>query len=282
LFILKGFWCGDKLVRILSILQIDYEMPDIDPIDRTVNLNSWYDRETLLYETLNPQNIFCNKYSNEKLNRFMREDPYLEEILFDKKEMVDKYLKICSADVNIDHKIYHISKFIEVLNTTRNLIEIFKHTEKYSSFGSIVKEKYGLDLSIFEGNHLNRKDPGSLETASVDFLQACIDQNLEKMKSLKSLVNINVCDNEGLNALLIAVVRTALSFLKKSNTNNFFFLKIKCNIETINFLLDNGANVNHILDNGLTALMICVIRYYTSEKFLPNTALKHKDLVSFL
>lgn len=46
--------------------------------------------------------------------------------------------------------------------------------------------------------------------------------------------------------------------------------------------MDNGANINHLLDNGLSALMICMIRYYTSDKFLPNTALKHQDLVTNL
>ncbi len=82
---------------------------------------------------------------------------------------------------------------------------------------------------------------------------------MEKLKELKPLVNVNVCDNNGLNALLIAI--------------------IKCNTKIIDYLLDNGANVNHILDNGLTGLMICVNKYYNSDKFLPNTALKHQDLV---
>jgi hypothetical protein len=42
--------------------------------------------------------------------------------------------------------------------------------------------------------------------------------------------------------------------------------------------LDNGANINHLLDNGLSSLMICVISFYTNDKFLPNVALKHRDL----
>lgn len=57
-------------------------------------------------------------------------------------------------------------------------------------------------------------------------------------------------------------------------------MKLKCDTKIINYLLDNGANINHLLDNGLSAIMICIIRYYTSDKFLPNTALLHQDLVS--
>ena len=136
--------------------------------------------------------------------------------------------------------------------------------------------------SFFDsGTITNRESTGCLETASVEFLQASMDQNLEKLKVLKPFVNVNVCDNNGLNALLIAVVSVAAA----SHTIDwlvflFFWIKIKCNIKLIDYLLDNGANVNHILDNGLTGLMICVSRYYTSEKFLPNTALKHQDLVN--
>ena len=104
-----------------------------------------------------------------------------------------------------------------------------------------------------------RQEVGVLEKASRDFLKASLEENIEKLKELKPLVNLNVCDNNGLNALLIAI--------------------IKCNTKIIDYLLDNGANVNHILDNGLTGLMICVNKYYNSEKFLPNTALKHRDLV---
>ena len=148
-----GFWCGDKLVRILTTQEINYETPDIEEIDRIVHVNSWYDRETLLYEILNPQNMFSNKHYNEQLNTFMREDPYIEEILLDKREMVDEFLRIC-APCEIDLNLFHISKFIQVPNTTRNLIEIFKHLEKYTNFKTIAKKKYGLDLEIFESKLL--------------------------------------------------------------------------------------------------------------------------------
>ena len=144
-----GFWCGDKLVRILTVQEIDFKMPEVDPIDRVIHVNSWYDREALLYETLNPQNLFCNKFSIEQLNQFIREDPYVEEILVDKRELVDQFLSICPPDTQ-DLKVFKMSKFIEVPNITRNLIEIFKHTEKYSNYKEFARENYGLDLTIFE------------------------------------------------------------------------------------------------------------------------------------
>ena len=48
--------------------------------------------------------------------------------------------------------------------------------------------------------------PGRQEQASVEFLQAALNNDIEKIKSLKHYVNIDVCDNKGLNALIIAVV----------------------------------------------------------------------------
>ena len=66
---------------------------------------------------------------------------------------------------------------------------------------------------------------------------------------------------------------------KEKNKSINCAFKLNCNVSIINYLLDNGANVNHLLDNGLSALMVCMIRYYTNDKFLPNTALRHKDLV---
>lgn len=101
--------------------------------------------------------------------------------------------------------------------------------------------------------------PGVLEASSVQFLNACYEPNFEKVLSMRNLINVDVCDSRGYSGLILAV--------------------LQCDDKIINFLLDNGANVNHQLDNGLTALMISVIRYYTGDKFLPNIALKHQDLV---
>lgn len=100
---------------------------------------------------------------------------------------------------------------------------------------------------------------GILEQSSIEFLNACNERSIEKLKQFKNLVDIDVCDNRGFSPLIIAV--------------------LKCDTKIINYLLDNGANINHLLDNGLSSLMICIIRYYTSDKFLPNTALSHQDLV---
>lgn len=113
---------------------------------------------------------------------------------------------------------------------------------------------------FFEGKRERfSSSPGALETSSLEFLNACYEPNFSKVESLRNLVNIDVCDSRGYSGLILAV--------------------LQCDSKIINFLLDNGANVNHQLDNGLTALMISVIRYYTGDKFLPNIALKHQDLV---
>ncbi len=120
-----------------------------------------------------------------------------------------------------------------------------------------LKTKFNLKLA---NRDVYLASAGILEQSSIQFLNACCERNIDKLKQFKNLVDIDVCDNRGYSPLIIAV--------------------FKCDTKIINYLLDNGANINHLLDNGLSALMICIIRYYTGDKFLPNTALSHQDLVS--
>jgi hypothetical protein len=68
-----GFWNGDKLVRLLvSIQNVDFKFDDFEPINKNIELKSWYSRDLLLHDTLNPPNIFVNKHINAKENNFIK------------------------------------------------------------------------------------------------------------------------------------------------------------------------------------------------------------------
>lgn len=146
--IFSGVWLQNKLIRLMKTINLEYQIPQIDDIDRKVFLNSWYDKEAILYEVLSPQNIFFNKNRNLNLNQLARDDPFLEQVLEDKRQLIDEYLKICTG--NSRYKIETHNKFIDVPNITYTLVEIFKHKEKCHVLNDTAKEKYNLDLTIID------------------------------------------------------------------------------------------------------------------------------------
>jgi hypothetical protein len=128
-----GYWIADKLVRLLVKFDIDFQQPATEPIDRLVTIPSWYDREFLLDETLNPQNLFTKKLYPEKSMHFLRFNPNVDKVLQDKIELVDNFLKIC-ADPDTDFSIFRESKTIAVPNASPKFVEIFKWKERFSYF----------------------------------------------------------------------------------------------------------------------------------------------------
>jgi len=157
-----GFWIGDKLIRLIVSINVNFAFKDLDEIDKKFELKSWYDREILLEETLNPQNMFLNKLSKVKDNAFIRNDPYIEKLLEKNIAFYDKYLNSFQA----------------------------------------LRDSFSL--------------PGIVETCSIELLNACNQENLDKVKELKNHVNIDVCDNRGYNSFIISVVCYYYIFYYKS------------------------------------------------------------------
>ena len=98
---------------------------------------------------------------------------------------------------------------------TPSLLEIFKHFNSFSHFEeNLSAALVGFELNGFKKS--NRKfyssSIGRLETSSIEFLNACNERNIEKLKQLKNLVDIDVCDNRGYSPLIISVVIILLIF----------------------------------------------------------------------
>ena len=148
-----GYWYGDRLVRLLASSNINFSFAQNEAIDKKVELNSWYDRENLLFDTLNPQNIFLNRLQSSKANKFIKSDPYVDKILEQRVIFYDQFLNAFEKFLNISSNQqadYRKSETIEVENITPNLLEIFKHFNRFKMFNRNLKSMLNFDVRGFE------------------------------------------------------------------------------------------------------------------------------------
>ena len=138
-------------MRLLASSNINFTFTQIEPIDKKVTLNSWYDRENLLFDTLNPQNIFLNRLQSSKTNQFITSDPYMEKILEQKVVFYDQFLKAFEKFMEANNgNEYRQTEIIEVENITPNLLEIFKHFSRFKMFNKSLYSILNFDVRGFE------------------------------------------------------------------------------------------------------------------------------------
>lgn len=107
---------------------------------------------------------------------------------------------------------------------------------------------------ILEGVRGEKGSKGPVERASEEFLTASAAGDCFKVRSLieSGKVNVDVADKTGYTALLAA--------------------SVNCHRDVINCLLDNGANVNKLNDEGLSVLAACHVLFYTKHTWKDNIA----------
>uniref|UniRef100_A0A3Q0KRA0 MYND-type domain-containing protein n=1 Tax=Schistosoma mansoni TaxID=6183 RepID=A0A3Q0KRA0_SCHMA len=106
---------------------------------------------------------------------------------------------------------------------------------------------------------------GNHECLSIKFIQYCYHGLFDKVKNLlhnKNQLNIdlNVIDSHGQFGLLGAV--------------------LTWNMKLVNLLLDFGANINQLTDDGLTVFTICLLKYYELFKEIMNMKNDRSDQFS--
>ncbi|GFN73997.1 hypothetical protein PoB_000050300, partial [Plakobranchus ocellatus] len=138
-----------------------------------------------------------------------------------------------------------------VWNATPAMIALQRHTLKHGM------GKFGLDLDIDAVIRLDRskfKAKGPLECHSEELIEAAGAGDASKVETLLSSgkVHPDVADRKGHTALIGATVNW--------------------HMDVINVLLNQGANVNKLSDEGCSALSAGTIFYYPMEGFLYNIA----------
>lgn len=205
-----GFWIGDKLIRLIVSINVNFTFKDLDEIDKKIELKSWYDRECLLEEILNPQNMFLNKLNKVRDNAFIKNDPYIDKLLEKNIAFYDQYLNsfdtlLKGENENID--FFKKNQIIKVENITPTLLEILKYYRRFKVYHNNLRRSVNFDMVNFENEKRDSfSSPGILETCSIELLNACNQEDLDKIKELKNHVNLDVCDNRGYNSFIISVV----------------------------------------------------------------------------
>ena len=103
---------------------------------------------------------------------------------------------------------------------------------------------------------------GPLETSSLTLFELAFNGQSKAVRDLlmRRRVYVDVCDSRGLTAL--------------------HFATYNVHIKVVNVLLDFGANVNQLSDDGLTPLAIAFMLYYgNNPQQTVNIALEHADPV---
>lgn len=155
-----GYWNGDKLVRLLVPVDATFVYNQLDPIDKSFEVKSWYDRETILHDTLKPQNIFLNNVFSNRAISFIKTDPYVDKVIEQKKlvhehflNAVEDLIKRVSAGDNENKKMldeFLSNRMVDVANLTPQLREIFLHFKQLTSFNKIFTRFFNFDLTAFE------------------------------------------------------------------------------------------------------------------------------------
>ncbi|KAH9509404.1 Ankyrin repeat and MYND domain-containing protein 1 [Bulinus truncatus] len=142
---------------------------------------------------------------------------------------------------------------VRAWNATPRMMELQKHIYKHLVGKSVV----GFDVdSVLKLDRRKFKQRGPLELQSQELIIAAMAGDARKVESLlaSGKVHPDVCDCSGHTALIGATVNWQ--------------------IDIINILLNHGADVNSLNDEGSSALSAGSIFYYPIEGFLYNIAEK--------
>ncbi|XP_068136822.1 ankyrin repeat and MYND domain-containing protein 1 [Hyperolius riggenbachi] len=129
--------------------------------------------------------------------------------------------------------------------------KIYGHVNRHRNNPEYLKWNI---TSIMNGDRDSFGPKGPREVVAEQLIVAAGLGDYETISTIlrQDLAHVDVSDNSGLTALQAAAV---------NGHNN-----------VINLLLDNGADVNKSNDEGLAALSLCLVLFYSSKPFWPNVA----------
>ncbi|CAF4606065.1 unnamed protein product [Rotaria sp. Silwood1] len=271
-----GLWLNEDLIRLLYShpkLTLDIHITDKKSLrSSSPMIPSWYSPQELLSTVSDldfilkkkSPTLFCNNIQDENslLTRYIIEHAErVQEAMQDKREQLDAYLS--SIYEKNDEQILKEKVFKErtpdVLppNETFEQRQLYYYANKFWPFKQ--RASFPID-DIFSNKRSSFPNPGPLENASLNLFELSFNGQEKDVRNLlmQRLAYVDVCDSHGLTSL--------------------HFATYNAHISVVNVLLDFGANVNQLSDDGLTPLALAFLLYYGNDpQQTINTALEHTD-----
>ncbi|XP_039250283.2 ankyrin repeat and MYND domain-containing protein 1-like [Styela clava] len=264
-----GLWYKEKLIRLCSEVEDIFSIKDHPeyPYFPDEHFSQIVMKENDEYMSKTPDEEKSFWFSGKEMQARLQLD---ENYLPDGIEHYSRDFEHLPVTSNLKESLqkaffkdnYHLVKndenaFIFARNNTTQLIDVQRQMYRHRH----VAEKFSTSLSSIDGaqRDLFGSRQGQLEVMSENLIKASTSGDGKTVyKILKSgLVNPNVCDNAGNTPLLGAA--------------------INCHSKIVNLLLDMGANIDHVNDEGITALNACHVFYYPTDHFRPNIAERYID-----
>ena len=255
--------------------------------DSSFIIPSWYSPQELLSTVIDnnfilkkkSDSLFCKSIENENpfLTRyFMEHSDRVQQAMHEKSAQLDAYLTSLNNENILKENILN-EHDADILppNETNEQQQLYYYTNKFlplkqratypieEILSSKTKDRREIFCILF---YLDARssfpNPGPLENSSLTLFELAFNGQTKTIRDLlmQRQVYVDVCDSRGLAAL--------------------HFATYNVHINVVNVLLDFGANVNQLSDDGLTPLAIAFLLYYGNDpQQTVNTALEHSDPV---
>uniref|UniRef100_H2ZD13 MYND-type domain-containing protein n=1 Tax=Ciona savignyi TaxID=51511 RepID=H2ZD13_CIOSA len=256
-----GWWCRDKLIRLCTRVEGAFSMHDHKEykyfeeethhqIDLSENESSdLFAHNATSYSFLSEQ--FKAALSSEStvlpngIEIYSKDYEHLPQTSKLKKELNQAFFG-ADYDLVCSDKLYTV---VAINNTPLSMkIQKHIHTHRHQEKGlSFIPD----EISTKERSFFDSKS-GPLEHASRQLLLCAGAGDAHSVYSiLKSgAADPNVADRQGNNPIISAA------------TN--------CHLDVVNILLDMGANINQVNDQGTSSLSACHVFYYPVDHFKTN------------